>query len=196
MIHNTHAHTTSVASTTMMGPKTAATIMVATDIPPDCSASSVVVTVSVGTCGDSAKNVTLEINFMNGKNAYWHNMVYSEIFAGRNISPISPPALVDNNFIREFLSHVNDYIRIWRPLLHWQKFIQPNTSAIQTYKGSWIWRNFCPAKISYTIQSSQSAFIVCIIESIYVWGQGYVYCLLTNNDWFNERNVVFLPINA
>ena len=74
MIHNTHAHATSVASTTMMGPKTAATIMVATDIPPDCSASSVVVAVSVGTCtcGDSAKNVTLEVKFMNGVKAYWH----------------------------------------------------------------------------------------------------------------------------
>ena len=46
------------------------------------------------------------------------------------ISPILPPALVGKIFLSmNFLSCVNDYIK--DALLHWQKFIPPNISAIQ-----------------------------------------------------------------
>ena len=31
-------------------------------------------------------------------------------------------------------------LRIWRPLLHWRKFIPQN---FLQYKGSWAWRKFC-----------------------------------------------------
>ena len=68
--------------------------------------------------------------------------VQAEIFARRKFSPISPPALIGEIFYPRMFCPVLMYC-IGENLFH-RKFLQ--------YKGIWVWRNFCLAKIfGYTV---------------------------------------------
>ena len=105
----------------------------------------------------------------------WHT-VYVEIFARRKFLPISPSALIGEIFIvRIFCPALMITLRIWIY----------STEYICINKGSWAWRNFCPAKILlYTVIIIYCVPIICdshnytkecIHKSVYIWHTKHQY---------------------
>ena len=67
--------------------------------------------------------------------------IYVElIFTKRKFSPISPSALIDEIFIMNFLSRVNDYIEDMATFTALAKIYSTKINILQ-YKGSWAWQN-------------------------------------------------------